>query len=58
MFAGQNGGQVEDREVLAGGVVVGAGEDLERLVLGEFAVVFMEELPGLGPGRGIDPRGE
>ena len=44
VFVGPDGRQVEDREVLAGSVIVGAGEDVDRLLVGERSSVLAEKL--------------
>ena len=48
LFDGHGAGEVQDREMLAGGVVVGLGEDLDCLLAGEGGVVFAEESEGVG----------
>ena len=44
VFVGPDSRQVEDREVLAGDVAVGAGEDVDRLLVGERSSVLAEKL--------------
>ncbi len=51
-------GQVEDGEVSARGVVIGAGEDRPCVRCGEVGAVLAVMVQGFRPGRGIDPRGE